>query len=146
MIVVYTDGGCTGNPGGGGWAAVVLINGEETKLSGGERETTNNRMELRAAIEALNWVNQNHPGEEVELHTDSQYVNKGLNEWMTNWKRNNWLTAAKKPVKNKDFWIELDKINGQMSVKWNWVKGHAGDKYNEMCDFLVAQERMKWDY
>lgn len=146
MIVVYTDGGCTGNPGGGGWGVVVLLNGEEIKLSGGENETTNNRMELRAAIEALCWVNQNHPREKVELHTDSQYVNKGLNEWMKNWKRNNWVTAAKKPVKNKDLWIELDTINEKVDVQWNWVKGHAGNKYNEMCDFLVAQERMKWNY
>ena len=145
-ITVYTDGGCTGNPGPGGWAAVLLFNDKEVRLSGGEPSTTNNKMELTAVIKALTHINENSELREnpVEIFTDSQYVKNGLTQWIFNWIKNGWRTAAKKPVKNKEFWIALKGEADRLQLTWNWVKGHSGDFYNELCDSLVEEERMKF--
>lgn len=143
-MIIYTDGGCTGNPGPGGWAAVISQDNKEVEISGGNDSTTNNRMELNAVIEALSWCKAKGVSRDIELHTDSQYVKNGINSWIHNWKRNGWKTAAKKPVKNQDLWEKLDLINGEMSPQWFWVKGHAGNPYNERCDQLVEQERLKF--
>ncbi len=144
-IVIYTDGGCTGNPGPGGWAYVLLDGDDILSRSGGEPATTNNRMELTAVREALEEVRRRFgEGTEVEIHTDSQYVQKGMKEWMASWIRRSWKTAAGKPVKNRALWQDLrDKAEG-LRVNWHWVKGHAGHEYNEMCDRLVAREREKY--
>ncbi|MFV8571023.1 ribonuclease HI [Marinobacter sp. SBS5] len=133
-VVMYTDGACKGNPGPGGWGVVLRYGGSEKKMHGGERETTNNRMELMAAIQGLKALNR---ACDVELYTDSQYVRKGITEWMTGWKRNGWKTSAKKPVKNSDLWKELDVESARHNVNWHWVKGHAGDPGNELADELA---------
>ncbi|MBB6478998.1 ribonuclease HI [Spirochaeta isovalerica] len=145
-ITVYTDGGCTGNPGPGGWAAVLLYDGNEVRLSGGEESTTNNKMELTAVIKALSHINENSDlrNRKVEIFTDSQYVKNGLTQWIFNWIRNGWKTAAKKPVKNKEFWLALKNEADKLELMWNWVKGHSGDEYNELCDSLVEEERLKF--
>ncbi len=136
-VVIHTDGGCHGNPGPGGWAA-ILSHGPHTKeISGGAPATTNNRMELLAAIEALKALTQPCC---VEFHTDSKYLKNGISAWLHNWKRNGWKTAAKKPVKNADLWQELDRLVPRHQVEWKWVKGHAGDKGNERCDELATSE------
>ena len=144
-IKIYTDGGCTGNPGPGGWAAVILTNDNEIKLSGGSKSTTNNQMELSAVIKSLEYIGKefsfNIP---LEIYTDSQYVKNGITSWINNWEKNGWKTAAKKPVKNKEFWVALRTLTKMTKITWNWVKGHSGDKYNEMCDELVAIERSKF--
>lgn len=144
-IVIYTDGGCSGNPGPGGWGAVILADGKDLRLSGGERNTTNNRMELMAAISALSTV-ANTPdfnNRPVSVYADSQYVKNGITSWITNWKKNGWRTAAKKPVLNQDLWQKLDALNSSLNVSWNWVKGHAGIEYNEVCDQLCQTEIAK---
>ncbi|WP_323750885.1 ribonuclease HI [Marinobacter sp.] len=133
-VVMYTDGACKGNPGPGGWGVVLRYAGSEKKMHGGERETTNNRMELMAAIQGLKALNR---ACDVELFTDSQYVRKGITEWMSGWKRNGWKTSAKKPVKNSDLWKELDAESARHDVSWHWVKGHAGDPGNELADELA---------
>ncbi len=136
MIKIYTDGACSGNPGPGGWG-VYILNGDEVKeIKGGETPTTNNRMELMAAIEAVRYVPE---GETFQLYTDSQYVKNGINTWITNWKRNGWKTAAKKAVKNKDLWVELDTLANTRTIEWHWVKGHAGDPGNERADELARE-------
>ncbi|MGB5720247.1 MAG: ribonuclease HI [Woeseiaceae bacterium] len=133
-IEIYTDGACRGNPGPGGWGA-LLIAGKRTKtMHGGDPETTNNRMELTAAIEALNALKGPR---KVILHTDSKYVMDGINEWMPNWKKRGWKTAARKPVKNKDLWQALDEAVGRHDIEWKWVKGHDGNEGNEMADALA---------
>ena len=133
-IEIYTDGACRGNPGPGGWGA-VLIAGKRTKtMHGGDPESTNNRMELTAAIEALNALKGPR---KVVLHTDSKYVMDGINEWMPNWKKRGWKTAARKPVKNKDLWQALDEAVGRHDIEWKWVKGHDGNEGNEMADALA---------
>lgn len=135
-IEIYTDGACRGNPGPGGWG-VVLIAGEHRKtMHGGEPETTNNRMELTAAIKALDALKR---GESVVLHTDSKYVMDGIRSWLPNWKKRGWKTAAKKPVKNKDLWQALDKAASRHDIRWVWVKGHAGNPGNEEADALANQ-------
>ena len=137
MITIYTDGACSGNPGIGGWGAVILeVNKEEIYLNGGNDNTTNNRMELTAAIESLKRF-QNK--ENIKLITDSKYVKDGIQFWIINWKKNGWKTASKKPVKNKELWIELDNLISKHSITWEWVKGHAGNKYNEKADYLARQ-------
>lgn len=143
ILKIYTDGGCTGNPGPGGWAAVILEDGEDPReMSGGDDATTNNRMELTAVINALESViNIFGPHRNIEVHTDSQYVQKGISEWMRGWITRNWKTSAGKPVKNKDLWLQLNNLNDKLTVHWKWVKGHAGDEWNERCDELVARER-----
>lgn len=133
-IDIWTDGACSGNPGPGGWGA-LLVNGQHRKeIHGGEPNTTNNRMELRAAIEALNTLKR---ASKVRLHTDSTYVKDGLTKWIHNWKRNGWRTAAKKPVKNADLWQDLDRAASRHQIEWVWVKGHAGDPGNEKADELA---------
>ena len=132
--IVYTDGACSGNPGPGGWGATIKIEDETFEIFGGEDNTTNNRMELVAAIKALEYLNENH---KITLYTDSNYVKDGITKWIFNWKKNNWKTSTKKPVKNSDLWIQLDEIQNKREVKWNWVKGHAGNLGNERADELA---------
>ena len=141
-LVVYTDGGCSGNPGPGGWGCVIIDGGKKQTLSGGEKSTTNNRMELTAAIEALSAVVQNpqYGGRAVHIFCDSQYVKNGITSWIRSWKKNGWRTAAKKPVLNRDLWEKLDALSASRDISWSWVKGHAGVEYNELCDELCQKE------
>ena len=146
-IVVYTDGGCHGNPGPGGWGIVVIADGVAKQLSGGEKFTTNNKMELTAAIAALSVI-KNTPsfaGRKVVVNIDSQYVKNGITTQIHSWKKKGWITADKKPVKNQELWIQLDNLNSSMEVTWNWVKGHAGVEYNEICDQLCQSEIAKYE-
>lgn len=133
-VEAFTDGACSGNPGPGGWGALLRYNGNERELCGGEEETTNNRMELLAAIEALSALKQPC---HVRLTTDSTYVKDGITKWLENWKRNGWKTAAKKPVKNQDLWIRLDEQSSRHRIEWCWVKGHSGHPENERADTLA---------
>ncbi|MEM7611298.1 MAG: ribonuclease HI [Pseudomonadota bacterium] len=133
-VVIYTDGACRGNPGDGGWGAILSAAGRTKELCGGESDTTNNRMELRAAIEALAVLNKRCS---VDLYTDSVYVRDGITRWLDGWKQRGWRTAAKKPVKNQDLWEALDALASQHDVRWHWVKGHAGDAGNERADALA---------
>ena len=133
-VVMYTDGACSGNPGPGGWGSVLMYNGHRRELSGGEAETTNNRMELMAVIRALEALKRPCP---VVLHTDSVYVMKGITEWIAQWKLRNWKTAAKKPVKNVDLWQRLEQAVSRHHVDWRWVKGHSGVPENERADELA---------
>ncbi|WP_298984894.1 ribonuclease HI [uncultured Roseibium sp.] len=133
-VTIYTDGACSGNPGPGGWGAILRFGGHERELQGGETETTNNRMELMAAIEALNTLKRPCA---VDLYTDSTYVRSGIREWLEGWKRKNWRTAANKPVKNADLWQALDTARERHDVTWHWVKGHAGHPDNERADELA---------
>ena len=139
QVVIYTDGACSGNPGPGGWGAVLLWGDKRKELKGGEPGTTNNRMELMAAIRALEALNRPC---KIELHTDSQYVQKGIHEWIHSWKRRGWKTADGKPVKNDDLWKRLDAARLRHEVDWRWVKGHAGHELNERADEL-AREGLK---
>ena len=134
IVNVFTDGACRGNPGPGGWGALLIAGRHRRTLHGGEPDTTNNRMELIAAIKALNAL---QGPRKVILHTDSKYVMDGINEWLPNWKNRGWKTAAKKPVKNKDLWQELDAAVGRHEIDWRWVKGHAGNPGNETADELA---------
>ncbi len=134
LIEIWTDGACSGNPGPGGWGALLVCGEHRRELSGGEAATTNNRMEMRAAIEALNALSRPST---VRLHTDSQYLKDGLTKWIHGWKRNGWKTAAKKPVKNQDLWQALDAACSRHEIEWVWVKGHAGDPGNERADALA---------
>ena len=134
MIKVYTDGACKGNPGQGGWGALILENDIKREIYGGESNTTNNRMELMAVIRALELLKEQN---DITVFTDSTYVQKGISEWIINWKRNGWKSSNKKSVKNKDLWVELDNLNDLMSVKWQWIKGHAGHSGNERADYLA---------
>ena len=136
MIKIYTDGSCLSNPGNGGWAAIINIGGEIKKISGNEKNTTNNRMELMAPINALKNMNSK---DTIEIFTDSKYVKNGITEWINTWVINNWKTSKKEDVKNKDLWIELYKLNQSLNVKWNWVKAHAGDPLNEQVDMLAKE-------
>jgi ribonuclease HI len=133
-VQIWTDGACSGNPGPGGWGAILTFNGAEKEFSGGEPATTNNRMELTAAISALEALTRPCA---VDLHTDSQYVRHGVTSWMHGWKRNGWRTADKKPVKNEDLWKRLDEAAQRHDIAWHWVKGHAGDPMNERADALA---------
>ena len=134
MVQIYADGACKGNPGPGGWGAILRDGGREKEIFGGEPHTTNNRMELTAVIRALETLK--HPST-VEVYTDSQYVQKGISEWLPDWKRRGWRTADKKPVKNVDLWQELERAAGKHRVTWHWVKGHAGHPENERADALA---------
>jgi ribonuclease HI len=137
MIKIYTDGACKGNPGIGGWGALLVHNEQSIEIFDGELETTNNRMELKAVIEALNHVTSMN--DDVQIYTDSSYVQKGIQEWIFNWKKNGWRSSNKKPVKNQDLWQELDTLNSSLKVEWFWVKGHAGHPGNERADFLANE-------
>lgn len=141
-ITIYTDGGCSGNPGPGGWGCVIIDGAKEMPLSGGEPSTTNNKMELTAAISALYAVCRNAEWKKrkILVYSDSQYVKNGITSWIKSWKLNGWKTSSKKPVMNKELWEELDELYSSLNVEWAWVKGHAGVKYNEMCDQLCQQE------
>jgi len=134
VVRIYTDGACKGNPGPGGWGAILRADGKEKELFGGEAQTTNNRMEMTAVIRALEALKSPC---EVEVYTDSQYVQKGISEWLPAWKRRGWRTADKKPVKNADLWKELERVAGAHRVTWHWVKGHAGHPENERADALA---------
>ncbi|MBT9612976.1 MAG: ribonuclease HI [Burkholderiales bacterium] len=134
VVEIFTDGACKGNPGPGGWGALLRFGDKEKELCGGEDTTTNNRMELTAVIRALESLNRRCV---VKLHTDSQYVQKGISEWIINWKKRGWKTADKKPVKNEDLWRELDLLATQHDIDWIWVKGHAGHDGNERADALA---------
>ncbi|ULQ59355.1 ribonuclease HI [Brucepastera parasyntrophica] len=150
-IRIYTDGGCSGNPGPGGWGFVIVDETEagekkEVICSGGEKLTTNNRMELNAVIKALETVSDSagFAGRKITVYTDSQYVQKGITEWIRTWKKNSWKTAAKQPVKNRDLWEILDALSSKLDLSWEWVKGHAGIYYNELCDELTQKEIKKF--
>ena len=135
-IYIYSDGACKGNPGTGGWGALLVANGHSKEICGGEANTTNNRMEMMAVIRALESLKRPSA---VEVHTDSQYVQKGISEWMATWKKRNWRTADGKPVKNQDLWLQLDALSQLHDIKWKWVKGHAGHPENERADRLANQ-------
>ncbi|OHC66165.1 MAG: ribonuclease HI [Rhodocyclales bacterium GWA2_65_19] len=136
MIEIFTDGACSGNPGPGGWGAILRKGATEKELFGGEAQTTNNRMEMMAVIEALRALKG---PVQARVHTDSQYVQKGISEWIHGWKRRGWKTANKEPVKNEDLWRELDRLAAQHKIEWIWVKGHAGHAENERADVLARR-------
>ncbi|MDR0301339.1 MAG: ribonuclease HI [Treponema sp.] len=142
---IFTDGGCSGNPGPGGWAYLIVLKtfqGEKITAQnyGAERDTTNNRMELTAVLEALRALKtMDDVPKKSTVYTDSQYVQKGITEWIRVWKRNSWRTSDKKPVKNQDLWTELDSLAGEFSLNWEWVRGHAGNYYNELCDHMTQE-------
>jgi ribonuclease HI len=135
-IKIYTDGACSGNPGPGGWGAILCWNDHEREISGGEGDTTNNRMEMMAVIKALEALK--HDKSPVTIYTDSKYVLQGATEWMEGWKARNWKSASKKPVKNQDLWMQIDSLIGQYSVTFIWVKGHSGHEMNERVDKLAV--------
>ncbi len=133
-VIIHSDGGCHGNPGPGGWGAVLVYGKHRREVSGGVPATTNNRMELQAAIEALRILKEPC---QIDFHTDSQYVRQGISQWIAGWKRNGWRTSTKQPVKNADLWRVLDAATAQHKIQWHWVKGHAGNTENERCDELA---------
>ena len=136
MIKIYTDGSCLGNPGNGGWAAIILDDKKKIQIKGSKKDTTNNQIELLSPIKALKKIPK---GSNVQIFTDSKYVKSGITEWIHNWKKNGWKTANKQPVKNKDLWTELDLLTNEFKIKWSWVKGHSTDKLNNEVD-LIARE------
>ena len=136
MIKIYTDGSCLNNPGNGGWAAIINVNGVIKKISGSVKNTTNNKMELMAPIKALQEIKGN---EQIEVYTDSQYVRLGITDWVHKWIKNNWQTSKKESVKNKELWVQLYELNNLCDVKWIWVKAHAGNVLNEQVDLLAKQ-------
>ena len=142
-VTIYTDGACSGNPGPGGWGALMIFDENKKELHGGEAETTNNRMELTAAIEGLKALKRRC---QVDLYTDSTYVKDGITKWIHNWKRNGWRNAAKKPVKNADLWQTLDELAQDQDVTWHWVKGHDGDPGNERADQLANEGMASFRY
>jgi|TARA_B110000967_G_C18835139_1_gene536238 ribonuclease HI len=135
MINIYTDGACKGNPGPGGWGALIIENNDKKEIYGGENQTTNNRMELSAVIEALKVIGKEKCP--LTIFTDSTYVLKGMSEWIRGWKNNNWISSNKKPVKNKDLWLILDSLASLHKIEWIWVKGHSGHPENDRADFLA---------
>ena len=134
MIKIYTDGSCIGNPGKGGWAAIILNGGKKTELKGSKKDTTNNQMELLAPIKALKKIPK---GSKVQIFTDSKYVKSGITEWIHSWKKNGWKTASKQKVKNKDLWVELDILANEFDIKWSWVKARSTDKLNNEVDLIA---------
>ena len=140
MIKIYTDGSCIGNPGAGGWAAIILDGKNEKIISGSKNNTTNNQMELFAAIKALSNFNKK---KSFKIFTDSNYVKDGITKWIKNWKKNNWKTSAKKPVKNQELWKKLDKLVKFHDVKWEWIKGHSTNIYNNLADELAKKSAEK---
>ena len=136
MIKIYTDGSCLENPGNGGWAAIIIDDGKKTPIKGSKKNTTNNQMELLAPIEALKKIPK---GSKVQIFTDSKYVKSGITEWIHNWKKNGWKTADKQPVKNKELWEELDLLNNEFEISWNWVKSHSSDQLNNEVDLIAKK-------
>ena len=136
MIKIYTDGSCIGNPGNGGWAAIIIDDGKKTQIKGSKKNTTNNQMELLAPIEALKKIPKES---KVQIFTDSKYVKSGITEWIHNWKKNGWKTANKQKVKNKELWTELDLLTNEFEISWNWVKPHATDQLNNAVDLNARQ-------
>ena len=136
MIKIYTDGSCLKNPGNGGWAAIICTDNKVKKISGSEKDTTNNRMELMATINALKEVNSE---DLIEIYTDSKYVKNGITDWIHNWIKNNWKTSNKEDVKNKDLWVQLHELSNNSKIKWNWVKAHTGNPLNEEVDLLAKK-------
>ena len=136
MIEIYTDGSCLQNPGKGGWAAIINYKDNIKKISGSEKNTTNNRMELLAPINALKQIDSN---KQIEIYTDSQYVKLGITEWINTWIKNKWQTSKKEDVKNKDLWLELYNLNNSLNIKWNWIKAHSGNALNEEVDLLAKK-------
>ena len=134
MIKIYTDGSCIENPGRGGWAAIILDDGKKIEIKGNKKDTTNNQMELLAPIQALKKIPK---GSKVQIFTDSKYVKSGITEWIHNWKKNGWKTANKQDVKNKELWLELDLLNNEFEIGWNWVKAHSTDELNNEVDLLA---------
>ena len=134
MIKIYTDGSCIRNPGKGGWAAIIFNDGKKTEIKGSKKDTTNNQMELLAPIKALKEIPK---GSKVQIFTDSKYVKSGITEWIHNWKKNGWKTANKKEVSNKELWTELDQLNSEFEISWNWVKAHSNDELNNEVDLLA---------
>ena len=135
-IIIYTDGACSGNPGVGGWGAILMFKESEKKISGGSKDTTNNQMEIRAVIEALKIIKR---PSQIIVNTDSKYVMDGITKWIKGWKKNGWRTADRKPVKNNELWQELDIEVSKHKIEWRWVKGHSGDKYNDIADELARE-------
>ena len=140
-VTIYTDGACSGNPGLGGWGAILIYKNQKKEIMGGEQESTNNRMEMTAVISALNTLKRES---EVDLYTDSRYVIDGITKWINKWKINDWVTSAKKNVENKDLWLLLDQASNDHYVSWHWVKGHDGNTYNERADELARQAIQKF--
>ena len=136
MIKIYTDGSCLENPGNGGWAAIIIDDGKKSQIKGSKKNTTNNKMELLAPIQALKKILK---GSKVQIFTDSKYVKSGITEWIHNWKKNGWKTANKQPVKNKELWTELDLLNNEFEISWNWVKGHSTDRLNNEVDSIARE-------
>ena len=134
MIRIYTDGSCLGNPGNGGWAAIIIEDEKKTHIKGSKKDTTNNQMELLAPIKALKKIPK---GSNVQIFTDSKYVKSGITEWIHNWKKNGWKTANKQPVKNKELWIDLDELSKNFQIEWTWVKGHSIDQLNNEVDAMA---------
>ncbi|MCH9753728.1 MAG: ribonuclease HI [Alphaproteobacteria bacterium] len=140
-VKIYTDGACSGNPGPGGWAGIIVYNGVEKEVSGGEVDTTNNRMELLAAIKTLEALKEPCS---IDLYTDSKYVKTGISEWIDSWKNRNWKGSNKKDIKNVDLWKELDMVRESHEIKWHWVKGHSGNHFNEKVDQIAVKMRDKY--
>ena len=136
MIKIYTDGSCLGNPGNGGWAAIIIDDEKKIQIKGSKKDTTNNQMELLAPIKALKKIPK---GSSVQIFTDSKYVKSGITEWIHNWKINGWKTANKQPVKNKELWIDLDELSKNFQIEWNWVKGHSIDQLNNEVDAMARE-------
>lgn len=139
-VIIYTDGACSGNPGKGGWGAILFYGENKKEISGYSELTTNNKMELSAVIEALSLLKRKCT---VEIWTDSNYVKSGITEWIHNWKKNNWKNSKKEVVKNQELWQKLDSLNGFHNIKWNWIKGHAENEFNERADELARKEILK---
>ena len=137
MIKIYTDGSCLGNPGNGGWAAIIIEDEKKTHIKGRKKDTTNNQMELLAPIKALKKIPK---GSNVQIFTDSKYVKSGITEWIHNWKKNGWKTANKQPVKNKELWTELDNLTNEFKIKWSWVKSHSNNALNNEVDLIARKE------
>ena len=137
MIKIYTDGSCLGNPGNGGWAAIIIDDKKKIQIKGSKKDTTNNQMELLAPIKALKKIPK---GSKVEIFTDSKYVKSGITEWIHNWKKNGWKTANKQPVKNKELWTELDDLTYEFKIKWSWVKSHSNNALNNEVDLIARKE------
>ena len=143
ILYIWTDGSCLRNPGPGGWAAILQYNDHKKTISGGVKDTTNNQMELLAAIKSLEKIKNERNTDKIHIFSDSKYVIQGITSWITSWKKNNWKNSNKKSIKNKDLWQTLDSLNAELSVNWQWIKAHSGNIYNEMADSLAREAASK---